>query len=193
MSYRNFDFNVGTDGIAVVTWDMPERPMNLFDESTIQELDAITDKVIDDSEIKGVVVHSGKDSFSGGADISMISLGIKDYNKSVAAGKIEEAKVKFFAETRKLSQVFRKVETCGKPWVAIITGTCMGGGTEFALACHSRLTADDDQVKIALPEIKVGIFPELEAHNALCECVMHKLDYSLCYEVIRFLEKQRES
>ena len=159
MSYKNFDLNIGKDGIAVLTWDMPERPMNLIDESTIQELDQITDKVIDQSEIKGVVVHSGKDSFSGGADISMLSSGIKNYNKSVAAGKIDEAKIKFFNEIRKLSQVFRKIETCGKPWVAVITGTCMGGGTEFALACHSRIVAEGDQVKIALPEIKVGIFP----------------------------------
>ena len=159
MSYQNFDLKVDSDGIADLTWDMPDRPMNLIDESTIKELDAIADQVIAESEIKGVVVHSGKDSFSGGADISMLSTGIKNYNQAVAAGQVEDAKVKFFEETRKLSQVFRKIETCGKPWVAVITGTCMGGGTEFTLACHSRLAADDDQVKIALPEIKVGIFP----------------------------------
>ena len=159
MDYKNFDLNVGKDGIAVLTWDMPDRPMNLFDFDTMQELDAISDKVTNESEIKAVIVKSGKDSFSGGADITMLSSGIKEYNSAVAAGKTEEAKIKFFDVTRKLSQVFRKIETCGKPWVALITGQCMGGGTEFALACHSRLAADDDHVKIALPEIKVGIFP----------------------------------
>ena len=159
MDYKNFDLNVGSDGIAVLTWNMPDRPMNLFDFDTMQELDAISDKVTNESEINAVIVQSGKDSFSGGADISMLSTGIKEYNSAVAAGKTEEAKIKFFDVTRKLSQIFRKIETCGKPWVALITGQCMGGGTEFALACHSRLAADDDHVKIALPEIKVGIFP----------------------------------
>ena len=159
MNYKNFDLNVGSDGIAVLTWNMPDRPMNLFDFDTMQELDTISDKVTNESEINAVIVQSGKDSFSGGADISMLNTGIKEYNSAVAAGKTEEAKIKFFDVTRKLSQIFRKIETCGKPWVALITGQCMGGGTEFALACHSRLAADDDHVKIALPEIKVGIFP----------------------------------
>src|SRR5690606_15831944 len=47
----------------------------------------------------------------------------------------------------------------GKPWVAAINGTCMGGAFELSLACHGRVAADSDKVKMALPEVKVGIFP----------------------------------
>ncbi len=58
-----------------------------------------------------------------------------------------------------MSWLWRKIETNGKPWVAAINGTCMGGATELALASHYRIAADSDRVKIGLPEVKVGIFP----------------------------------
>ena len=58
-----------------------------------------------------------------------------------------------------MSELFRKLETCGKPWVSAINGTCMGGAFELSLACHGRVAADSDKVKMALPEVKVGIFP----------------------------------
>ena len=51
------------------------------------------------------------------------------------------------------------METCGKPWVAAINGTAMGGGFELALACHHRVAAENDKTRLGLPEIKVGLFP----------------------------------
>ena len=51
------------------------------------------------------------------------------------------------------------METCGKPWVAAINGTAMGGGFELALACHHRIASDNDKTRLGLPEIKVGLFP----------------------------------
>jgi 3-hydroxyacyl-CoA dehydrogenase / enoyl-CoA hydratase / 3-hydroxybutyryl-CoA epimerase len=64
-----------------------------------------------------------------------------------------------FDESRKLSQVYRRIETCGKPWVCALNGTAMGGGFEFALACHHRIVADNPKTRLGLPEIKVGLFP----------------------------------
>ena len=59
----------------------------------------------------------------------------------------------------RMTWLFRKLETSGKPWVSAINGTCMGGAFELSLACHGRVAADGDKVKMALPEVKVGIFP----------------------------------
>ena len=60
---------------------------------------------------------------------------------------------------RKLSLIYRKLETCGKPWVAALNGTAMGGCFELALACHHRIAADNPKTRLGLPEIKVGLFP----------------------------------
>ena len=62
-------------------------------------------------------------------------------------------------ESRKLSLVFRKLEKSGKPWVAAINGTAMGGAFELALACHRRIAADNPKSRLGLPEVKVGLFP----------------------------------
>ena len=64
-----------------------------------------------------------------------------------------------FDTAGRMSHLWRRLETCGKPWVAAINGTCMGGAFELALACHRRVVAEGEDIKLALPEVKVGIFP----------------------------------
>src|SRR5687767_5944006 len=72
MSYTNFKFDVDADGIALITWDMPGRSMNVIDQKVMEELGAIVDKVSTDAAIKGAVVTSGKDTFCAGADLTML-------------------------------------------------------------------------------------------------------------------------
>ena len=72
----------------------------------------------------------------------------------------EEAAVTLlFEESRKLSLLYRRLETSGKPWVAAINGTALGGGFELCLACHYRVAAESGKTRVGLPEIKVGLFP----------------------------------
>ena len=72
MSYTNFKVETDADGIALVTWDIPGRSMNVLDATTITELGAIVDATTADAAVKGVVITSGKDAFSAGADLSML-------------------------------------------------------------------------------------------------------------------------
>ena len=159
MTYTNFTFATDADGIALVTWDMPGRSMNVIDAKVTEELSAIVEKVATDTAIKGAVITSGKDSFCGGADLSMLETRNRAYAELKKSQGEEAANARLFEEVRNLSLIFRRLETCGKPWVAAITGTAMGGGFELALACHHRVAADNDKARLGLPEIKVGLFP----------------------------------
>ena len=155
----NFKLDVDGDGIALITWDMADRSMNVITTALIEELGALVDKVSADAAIKGVVVTSGKDAFCGGADLTMLE-GMGAMFANLVRTKGEEAAAAFvFEESRKLSQAYRRIETCGKPWVCALNGTAMGGGFEFALACHHRIATDNPRTRLGLPEIKVGLFP----------------------------------
>ena len=155
----NFRLDVDGDGIALITWDMADRSMNVITTGVIEELGALVDKITADPAIKGVVVTSGKDAFCGGADLTMLE-GMGTVFANLVRTKGEEVAAAFvFDESRKLSQVYRRIETCGKPWVCALNGTAMGGGFEFALACHHRIVADNPKTRLGLPEIKVGLFP----------------------------------
>lgn len=158
MSYTNFTVETDADGIALVTWDMPGKSMNVFTEEVMNELDAIIDATVADSAVKGVVITSGKSSFSGGADLSMIKSMFTLYQQEKAANP-DGAAQKLFDLVGRMTGLFRKLETCGRPWVSAINGTCMGGALEMSLACHGRVASNTKSVKIALPEVKVGIFP----------------------------------
>lgn len=158
MSYTNFKIETDADGIAVITWDMPEKSLNVIDMSVMDELSQIVDQVAGDEAIKGAIITSGKSGFSGGADLTMLEGLLKEYHVKKGSDPEGAAKI-VFEGSRKLSLVYRKLETCGKPFVATLTGVCMGGGTELALACHARIAADDDSFKMGLPEVKVGLFP----------------------------------
>jgi 3-hydroxyacyl-CoA dehydrogenase/enoyl-CoA hydratase/3-hydroxybutyryl-CoA epimerase len=155
----NFKLDVDADGIALVTWDMPGRSMNVIDLGVIAELSALVEKIGSDGAIKGAVISSGKDTFCAGADLTMLDQ-LTGTFKSMAKDKGEEAAAAtLFAESRKLSQLYRRIETCGKPFVAAINGTALGGGFELCLACHQRIAADNGKTRVGLPEIKIGLFP----------------------------------
>jgi len=158
MTYKNFTLATDADGIALVTWDMPGKSMNVFTEEVMEELNAIVDATVADGAVKGVVITSGKSSFSGGADLSMIKSMFTLYQTEKAANP-DTAAQKLFDLVGRMTGLFRKLETCGKPWVSAINGTCMGGALEMSLACHGRVASNAKSVKIALPEVKVGIFP----------------------------------
>ncbi|HEX3341113.1 MAG TPA: 3-hydroxyacyl-CoA dehydrogenase NAD-binding domain-containing protein [Pseudolabrys sp.] len=155
----NFKLDVDADGIALITWDMAERSMNVINTGVIEELGALVDKVAADAAIKGAIVTSGKDAFCGGADLTMLE-GMGAVFANLVRTKGEEAAAAFvFEESRKLSQLYRRLETSGKPWVCALNGTAMGGGFELALACHYRVAADNPKTRLGLPEIKIGLFP----------------------------------
>lgn len=154
-----FTLDVDADGIALVTWDAPGRPMNVIDLAVIAELTRMVEKIATDAGIKGAVITSGKETFCAGADLGLLESLARNF-RDVAKNQGEEAAVTtLFTESRKLSQLYRRIENCGKPFVAAINGTALGGGFELCLACHQRIAADNDKARLGLPEVKIGLFP----------------------------------
>lgn len=158
MAYVNFSYEVDADGIALVTWNMPGRSMNVFTEEVMDELEKIIDAVAADAAVTGAVITSGKESFSGGADLNMLKRMLGVFHEEKARDPDKAIKMLFDGAGR-MGWLWRKLETSGKPWVSAINGICMGGAFELSLACHGRVASDSDKVKMALPEVKVGIFP----------------------------------
>src|SRR5262245_24827161 len=159
MTTVNFKLDIDADGIALVTWDVPGRSMNVIDLKTIEELAAIVEKVASEAAIKGAVITSGKETFCAGADLTMLEIFSREFSDTVKAQGVEMAVKRLFEESRQLSLLYRRLETCGKPWVAAVNGTALGGGFELCLACHHRVAADNAKTRVGLPEIKVGLFP----------------------------------
>ncbi|WP_076867039.1 FAD-dependent oxidoreductase [Bradyrhizobium mercantei] len=159
MAYKNFKFDVDADGIALVTWDIPGRSMNVFDEVSTQEIGEIIKQTTSDPAIKGVVITSAKEAFCAGADLSMLEGMNRSYAQLFKEKGEEAANQMLFEQSRQMSLSFRAIETSGKPWVAAINGLALGGGFEITLACHYRVAAENPKTRLGLPEIKVGLFP----------------------------------
>src|SRR5674476_179915 len=121
----NFTFDVDADGIALITWDMADRSMNVITMDVISELTGIVEKVATDTAIKGAVITSGKDAFCGGADLTMLERMGSIYADLVKTKGAEPAALYVFEESRKLSLLYRRIETGGKPWVCALNGTAM--------------------------------------------------------------------
>ena len=159
MTYRNFRTDIDADGIMTVTWDMPDKSMNVIDISVMDELETLIEEIRTNDSIKGAVFTSGKNTFSGGADLSMLQALLGSFPEHEARLGREAATKLLFEEAGRLGRVFRKLEQVGKPLVAAINGTCLGGAFELALACHARFVADDEKIKLGLPEVRVGLMP----------------------------------
>ena len=152
MNLVNFKSDQDQDGIVTLVWDTPNKSVNVLSMAAIAELGQVADAIGADAAVKGLVITSGKASgFSAGADLDEMSAYAGD-------GGADAAKTAF-ATMMNLHRIFRKIETCGKPVVAAINGTALGGGLEIALACHCRMIADDPRIRIGLPEAQVGLIP----------------------------------
>jgi len=156
MAYENFGFEVDSDGIALITWDMPGRSMNVLSQGSMGDMGDIIEKIMSDDGIKGAVLTSGKAAFCAGADLSM--MGGQAGGGDGAQSKEERVKA-LYENNLKFNMLLRGLETCGKPVAAAINGTALGGGLEVTLACHYRVVGDNPKTQLGLPESKVGLLP----------------------------------
>jgi 3-hydroxyacyl-CoA dehydrogenase/enoyl-CoA hydratase/3-hydroxybutyryl-CoA epimerase len=132
-------------GIGWITFDLPGKPVNLLTTPVMEALR----ELLDDAARKGtrglVFVSEKPGTFIAGADVEEIA-GIQDAREGAAKAAYGQA-------------IFETVARFPRPTVALITGACVGGGYELALACRYRVAEDLPEVTIGLPEVKLGILP----------------------------------
>ena len=146
---EHLSLNVDNDGIATLTLDVSDRPMNVIGPQIMSELEAALDKIEHDDSIKGTLITSAKQDFMAGADLKWLCDTL-DQNLDIKQA---------FAFAGPLNKTFRRMETLGKPFAAAINGTALGGGLELALACHYRVVANNEKAVLGLPEVQVGLLP----------------------------------
>lgn len=133
------------NGILTLTMDMPGLKANVLNDSLTQPFAEHLDAIVSDEKVRGVILTSAKSGFLAGADID-----------GLYAIKTPEAAM---ALTENFKRLLRTMETCGKPVVAALNGTALGGGLELALACHYRVAINNPKAKFGLPEVKLGLLP----------------------------------
>lgn len=158
MAFTNFETEI-EDGVLVAYWNMPNRSMNVINNSVMDDLETLIATVVADPNVKGCVIASKKSAFSGGADLSVLEESKKQYEQAVVEQGKDAANIWFFNNSSRLSRIYRRIETCGKPFACAIHGVCLGGAFELALACHHRVMLANEKTKVGLPEVKVGLFP----------------------------------
>lgn len=139
------DYTVDADGIATLTWNVADRPMNVLNTDSIAAFGAAVSRAAADAAVRGVIVTSARPEFLAGGDLEFIRT-ISSAQQSMDI-------------TAPLSATLRRIETSGKPFVAAINGTALGGGLEVCLACHRRIAVDDARLQLGVPEVTLGLLP----------------------------------
>jgi 3-hydroxyacyl-CoA dehydrogenase/enoyl-CoA hydratase/3-hydroxybutyryl-CoA epimerase len=156
----DFTLKTDADGVAVITWDCPDKSMNVMSFEALGELEACVDQALADDNVKGIVITAGKDSFAGGMDLNVLAK-LRDEAGDDPARGVFDGVMDMHRLLRKIELAGMDVKTKkgGKPVAAALPGTAMGIGYELALATHRIFMADNPRAKVGLPEIMVGLFP----------------------------------
>ena len=141
-------YELADDGIATITFDETGSPVNTMTLQWQHDLAEAADCLVRDRQrIKGVLLASAKSTFFAGAEL-----------KGVLELKAEDA-AEGFVRIEALKRSFRRIETLGRPVVALLNGAALGGGWEVALAAHARFALDDEKVQFGTPEVSLGLIP----------------------------------
>jgi 3-hydroxyacyl-CoA dehydrogenase/enoyl-CoA hydratase/3-hydroxybutyryl-CoA epimerase len=136
------------DGIVTLVMDDPETAVNTMNDHFVVSLRLTLDRLESErDQIVGVLLTSAKASFFAGGDLERL----RSHDPANDAAELRDLDL--------MKNDFRRLETLGRPVVALINGTALGGGLEVALAAHHRIAADVAGSRIGLPEVGLGLFP----------------------------------
>ena len=138
-----------SDNIVTLTLDNPGISANIMNADYRAGMVAAVEKLVAEKDgITGVIITSAKKTFFAGGDL-----------KELVAVEAEHAEEFSRMAAQEITGPLRALETLGKPVVAAINGTALGGGFEICLACHHRIVINDTRIQLGLPEVKLGLLP----------------------------------
>jgi len=141
---KHWRWEKDAEGLAWLTFDKQGESANTFSREALEELGRALGAIQLESP-KGLVIRSAKDGFVAGADVAEFTR-FKSGAEALAFVKLGW-------------DVFQQLRELPFPTTAMINGFCMGGGVELALACRYRVALDDPKVRMAFPEVMLGIMP----------------------------------
>jgi len=145
---KTIQWNIDAERILTLTMDDPDQATNTMTEAFARDLVATVERMeAETNAYDGVVITSGKDTFFAGGDLNVL----------MNAGPDDVEVISLGLDTYK--NCFRRIETLGKPVVAAINGTALGGGFEVALSAHHRIALDKKGSLLGLPEVTLGVLP----------------------------------
>lgn len=141
-------YDLGADGIVLLTLDAPNDPVNTMNAAFQVDLAAVLERLGTEKEqVKGVIFTSAKTTFFAGGDLRWL-----------ITATPADAPV-FFGSIQKLKSLLRGLEKLGRPVVAAMNGSALGGGLELALSCHHRVCLENPKIEIGFPEVTLGLLP----------------------------------
>ena len=140
---KSDDIIVGcNDGIATITFNRPDS-RNAIDYQGWLHLRQIAHSLADDNQVKVVVLMgSGEEAFSAGADI-------KDFERH----RSDSQQAKIYSTA--FDGAMDAIEALPKPTISVIKGFCVGGGCELSMATDIRIAADNSS--FGIPVARLGI------------------------------------
>jgi len=148
MQQQHLKYNRASDGIVTLTMDWPGQEVNTIDRQFAPALAEVLDTLEAEREqIAGIILASAKKTFFAGGDLKWF----------ITLGPSDAAEIFTYAE--QVKALLRRLEKLGRPVVAAIAGSALGGGWEIALACHQRVVLDDPAIQLGQPEVTLGLLP----------------------------------
>jgi len=141
-------YDLGADRVVTVAFDAPDAAVNTMTEAWIKAFHETLDRLEAERErYDGVILASAKKTFFAGAEL-------KDVLQWTPADG-----PRVFEWLEAVKRDLRRLEQLGRPVVACLAGTALGGGFEIALSCHCRICVDDPRIQLGQPEVTIGLLP----------------------------------
>jgi 3-hydroxyacyl-CoA dehydrogenase / enoyl-CoA hydratase / 3-hydroxybutyryl-CoA epimerase len=143
---NSIHYQKDSNNIAHLILDKANSTVNLMDIDFANDFTEAVDKVLSD-EVDGVLIRSNKSTFMAGGDINLL-FKTNDDNAH-----------QLYAMLTQIKAAMRRLETSGKPIVACINGSALGGGFEVALCAHRRIAVKNKATQLGFPEVNLGLLP----------------------------------